>query len=162
MSFDPRFPPSNASTYLQVACRCFVTLADHDLEANGAILTDDFAWYGRPKSAGFPEKADKAMLRSMMELIPASFEKGAMKYTIHNVYESKAEDGAFALIILAESNSTSKLGTPWHNEYAVVLEFSGPASDPKIRVISETQDSKSIVDFGIAEETKRNELAAKS
>ncbi|KIY71663.1 hypothetical protein CYLTODRAFT_441067 [Cylindrobasidium torrendii FP15055 ss-10] len=160
MSFDPRFPPSNASTYLKVACSCFISLADHDFEANHTFLTDDFAWYGRPKSAGCPEKADEATLRGMMEMLPAVFEKGAMKYTVHNVYEGKAEDGAFVLTILTETNCVSKHGTPWHQEYAVIIEFVGPAAEPKIRVFREFQDSKSIVDFGIAEETKRKELAA--
>ncbi len=58
----------------------------------------------------------------------------------------------------AKSDSVSKLGTPWHNEYIFIIHFT-PGENPKMTKYQEFINTAFIVAFR-AEEMKKKEALA--
>ncbi|KAF9033928.1 hypothetical protein BDZ89DRAFT_1062704 [Hymenopellis radicata] len=115
-----------------------------DLDTTLALFTDDFELTMKPASAGIPVQAKSQLLEGLERTLINWFAPGALKFTVHEVYETKAENRIIAHV---NSDGTSKLGTPWHNEYMFIVEVEGE----KIRRITEFMDSGSLKGFIEAE-----------
>ncbi|KAF9028655.1 hypothetical protein BDZ89DRAFT_1065934 [Hymenopellis radicata] len=109
-----------------------------------ALFTDDFELTIKPASAGIPVQAKSQLLETLEQSVSKWFAPGALKFTVHEVYETKSENRIIAHV---NSDGTSKLGTPWHNEYMFIVEVEGE----KIRRITEFMDSGFVKSFVEAE-----------
>ncbi|KAF8884696.1 hypothetical protein CPB85DRAFT_1566985 [Mucidula mucida] len=122
------------------------SVSAQDWDAMLSLFTDDCELTAKPESLGFPVQVRSQLLGALKGSVGNWFAPGALKFTVNQVYETKPGN---TIIAHAHSDGTSKLGTPWHNEYMFTVEVEGG----KIRRITEFIDSGFLKSF-IEAETK--------
>ncbi|KAF8875271.1 hypothetical protein CPB85DRAFT_1444083 [Mucidula mucida] len=115
-----------------------------DWDAALSCLADEVELTVMPASAGLPTMGKAQFLGAVEGSMNKWFDPGAMKFTVHEVHEVKTGN---MIIAHAQSDGTSKMGTPWHNEYMFVVEV----EDGKIRRFTEFLDSGFLKEFFEAE-----------
>ncbi|KAF9033916.1 hypothetical protein BDZ89DRAFT_1062693 [Hymenopellis radicata] len=116
----------------------------HDWDTALGLFTDDFQLTLLPASAGHPAQTKSQFVKTLEGSVKKWFAPGALQHTVNEVYETKSEG---TIIAHVNSDGTSKLGTPWHNEYMLIVEVQGN----KIRRITEFMDSGFMKGFVDAE-----------
>ncbi|KAF9029786.1 hypothetical protein BDZ89DRAFT_1159621 [Hymenopellis radicata] len=115
-----------------------------DWDTSVSLFTQDFVINVLPASTNRPSLRKDEYAAALKGSINQWFTPNALKFTIQDVHETVSGD---TIIAHVTSGGTSKLGTPWHNEYIFVVT----EEDGKIKKIAEFMDSGFIKGFLEAE-----------
>ncbi|KAK0205232.1 hypothetical protein DFS33DRAFT_746865 [Desarmillaria ectypa] len=144
-------PPAAASAAHKAFAEYINAFDTFDAERLLATFDDnDFTFTLLPKAMAVPSM-NKAQFKSYFStsMLPAF---NGMSLKVHEVIEA----GESTIVAHAQSDSVSKLGTEWHNEYIFIFKFAASKGGelPKITSYTEYVNSAMVAGF-IAEETKK-------
>ncbi|KAF9031491.1 hypothetical protein BDZ89DRAFT_1063884 [Hymenopellis radicata] len=149
----PYHPPADASPKVKAFAAYVNALSALDLPTALSYCDDQtFEMQLLPLALGRPALNKGQYEEFMKTTVLATFE--TLEITVFSVLES----GDDAITVHAKSDSVSKLGTPWHNEYIFIIHFT-PGENPKMTKYQEFMHTAFVAAFR-AEEMKKKEALA--
>ncbi|KAG7444738.1 uncharacterized protein BT62DRAFT_933786 [Guyanagaster necrorhizus] len=145
--------PENASPQMQAFTAYINAVAAFDSEGVSANLDDEaFEFNLLPQAMAISKLKKQEFVAFLQATIFGWFINSDFSVIVHEIIEA-----GDALTAHVQSDGVSKLGTPWNNEYILMLRFvpsKTPGELPKIGMYKEFLNSAFVRDFK-TEEKKR-------
>ncbi|KAF8901411.1 hypothetical protein CPB85DRAFT_1439101 [Mucidula mucida] len=146
--------PSTASPAHKTFAQFVSAFNAFNIDGMLATFDDDsFEFIILPTAMKVPKMNKQQFGAYMKSTLGPSFD--GMSITVHNVIEAEN-----TIVAHAQSDSISKQGTEWHNEYIFIFKFTAGPS-PKITSYTEYVNSAFVAGF-TAQEAKKRKAKAKA